>query len=80
MVSDGFCRLSEYPREALIGRNCRFLQGPATDPEATRQLRGISELNPHFKAYKEIRGNLSWSRTLLDAAQLYENGKGILEL
>jgi PAS domain-containing protein len=39
-LSDGFCRLTEYPREQLVGRNCRFLQGPATDPEAVQLLRG----------------------------------------
>ncbi|KAI9632896.1 uncharacterized protein MKK02DRAFT_41212 [Dioszegia hungarica] len=38
-VSDGFCELSEYPRNRLVGRNCRFLQGPGTDPDAVRVLR-----------------------------------------
>jgi hypothetical protein len=43
-VSDGFCQLSEYPRSTLIGRNCRFLQGPGTDKDAVRLLGGKSHL------------------------------------
>ncbi|WVF72292.1 hypothetical protein IAT40_007105 [Kwoniella sp. CBS 6097] len=38
-ISDAFCRLSEYPRDLLIGRNCRFLQGPETDKAAVGALR-----------------------------------------
>ncbi|WP_308435309.1 PAS domain-containing protein, partial [Sphingomonas glacialis] len=29
-VNDAFCRLSGYAREQIVGRNCRFLQGPDT--------------------------------------------------
>ncbi|WVW86512.1 hypothetical protein I302_108561 [Kwoniella bestiolae CBS 10118] len=38
-ISDGFCRLSEYSRDLLIGRNCRFLQGPQTDKGSVQALR-----------------------------------------
>ncbi|GEL39930.1 hypothetical protein MEX01_05210 [Methylorubrum extorquens] len=31
-VNDSFCRLTGYSREEIVGRNCRFLQGPDTDP------------------------------------------------
>jgi diguanylate cyclase (GGDEF)-like protein/PAS domain S-box-containing protein len=34
----GFERLSGYPAEEILGRNCRFLQGPGTDPAAARAL------------------------------------------
>ncbi len=81
MVSDGFCRFSEYPRETLIGRNCRFLQGPATDPEAVRLLRGKRSfmLRVTFADLSVGRGRPNGSRTLLNAAQLYANGQGFLE-
>ncbi|KAK8844521.1 hypothetical protein IAR55_006367 [Kwoniella newhampshirensis] len=43
LISDGFCRLSEYPRSLLIGRNCRFLQGPETDKSTVQALRAAIE-------------------------------------
>ena len=38
-VNDAFCRLTGYEREEIIGRNCRFLAGPATEPEGQQALR-----------------------------------------
>jgi diguanylate cyclase (GGDEF)-like protein/PAS domain S-box-containing protein len=37
-VNEAFERLTGLPREALLGRNCRFLQGPGTDPGAVRRM------------------------------------------
>jgi len=34
-----FERLTGYTLSEIVGRNCRFLQGEGTDPEATRQMR-----------------------------------------
>lgn len=43
-ASDGFCKLSGYKRQDVVGRNCRFLQGPGTDQAAVDIIRqGISE-------------------------------------
>ncbi|KAK4125593.1 hypothetical protein N657DRAFT_591233, partial [Parathielavia appendiculata] len=42
-ASDGFLAMSGYQRRDIIGKNCRILQGFATDPEAaTRLSRAIS--------------------------------------
>ena len=42
--SDGFCRLSGYKRHEVLGRNCRFLQGPGTDQKAVDLIRkGVEE-------------------------------------
>lgn len=38
-ASDSFLELTEYSREEILGRNCRFLQGPETDPETVRKIR-----------------------------------------
>ncbi|KAH9618841.1 hypothetical protein KSS87_010143 [Heliosperma pusillum] len=38
-ASDSFLELTEYCREEILGRNCRFLQGPETDPETVRKIR-----------------------------------------
>ncbi|MBA9069923.1 PAS domain S-box-containing protein [Methylobacterium sp. RAS18] len=38
-VNDAFCRLTGYDREEIVGRNCRFLQGPGTDPDDVARIR-----------------------------------------
>ena len=67
-VNDSFCRLSGYASEEVIGRNCRFLQGPATDPAAVARIRtavqagnGIEiDLRNHRKD-----GTPFWNRLLI---------------
>ena len=38
-VNDEFCALTGYDRDAVLGSNCRFLQGEATDEASVRKLR-----------------------------------------
>lgn len=38
-ASDAFLDLTEFPREEVLGRNCRFLQGPGTDPGTVQTIR-----------------------------------------
>lgn len=38
-VNEAFLRLTGYRRDEIMGRNCRFLQGPDTDAGAVDQLR-----------------------------------------
>ncbi|TKX80975.1 PAS domain S-box protein [Halorubrum sp. SD626R] len=38
-VNEEFCTLTGYERDAVLGANCRFLQGEATDPETVTRLR-----------------------------------------
>nr|AML76505.1 putative LOV domain-containing protein [Curio rowleyanus] len=38
-ASDSFLELTEYSREEILGRNCRFLQGPETDPSTVKKIR-----------------------------------------
>ena len=35
----GFERLTGYAPHEVVGRNCRFLQGPGSDPDAVREIR-----------------------------------------
>lgn len=38
-VNEGFERVTGYPAAEVLGRNCRFLQGPDTDPSAVAEIR-----------------------------------------
>jgi PAS domain S-box-containing protein len=42
-VSDEFERQTGYTAAETLGRNCRFLQGPATDPAAVQAIRSAIE-------------------------------------
>ncbi|KAJ6611128.1 hypothetical protein B0H10DRAFT_376288 [Mycena sp. CBHHK59/15] len=39
LVSDGFVDMTGYPKAQIIGRNCRFLQGPGTPPASVQRIR-----------------------------------------
>ena len=38
-ANQAFTELTGYPRDEIVGRNCRFLQGPDTDPAAVERMR-----------------------------------------
>jgi PAS domain S-box-containing protein len=38
-VNPSFSRITGYDSDEVVGRNCRFLQGPATDPVAVAAIR-----------------------------------------
>jgi sigma-B regulation protein RsbU (phosphoserine phosphatase) len=38
-ANEAFTRLTGYPQDEVIGRNCRFLQGPDTEPGAVHRIR-----------------------------------------
>lgn len=38
-ASSGFFALTGYPPQEVLGRNCRMLQGPETDPAAVDEIR-----------------------------------------
>ena len=37
--NEAFMQLTGYPKEEILGRNCRFLRGERTEPEQTAMLR-----------------------------------------
>ncbi|MBW3568377.1 MAG: PAS domain-containing protein, partial [Proteobacteria bacterium] len=43
-----FERTTGYPFEQVVGRNCRFLQGPATDPAHVARIRAALQAQEHL--------------------------------
>ncbi|HWG95221.1 MAG TPA: PAS domain-containing protein, partial [Mycobacteriales bacterium] len=46
-VNPAFERTTGYSYEEAVGRNCRFLQGPGTDPAAVARVRELLERREH---------------------------------
>jgi len=42
-ATQGFLNLTGYALDQVLGRNCRFLQGPETDPKAVEKIRNAIE-------------------------------------
>lgn len=74
-VNDGFENLTGYRKDEVVGRNCRFLQGPETDRETVDRIRAavaagqplIVDLMNYRKDGKAFWNRLSL-RPVFDAA------------
>jgi PAS domain S-box-containing protein len=67
-ANDSFCRLTGYTRGEILGRNCRFLQGPATDPAAIARIRhAVANCQPVELDIRNHRkdGEVFWNRLLM---------------
>jgi len=76
-VNDGFVELTGYPREEVLGRNCRFLQGPETKEEPVAELRrGITNAEPVTVELRNYRkdGSMFWNRVSVSPITT-ENGE-----
>jgi len=47
-TNDGFTRLTGYTQEEMLGRTCRILQGPKTDPETVEKIRAALHGDGYF--------------------------------
>lgn len=67
-VNEAFTKITGYSRELAIGFNCRFLQGPDTDPEEVRRIReAIDQGLPYSGELINYRhdGSRFWNRLTL---------------
>jgi PAS domain S-box-containing protein len=67
-ANDAFCRLSGYSREEILGRNCRFLQGPGTDRTSVRRIHDAvaaeRSIEIDIRNYRKD-GDPFWNRLLM---------------
>ena len=67
-ANESFCKLTGYERDEILGRNCRFLQGEATDPADVRAIHDAVEavrpLEIDIRNYRKT-GEPFWNRLLL---------------
>jgi PAS domain S-box-containing protein len=76
--NEAFCKLTGYRPDEIIGRNCRFLRGAQTEPEATAQLReavwqgrtAIVELTNYRKDGSRFRNAVMIAPIFDDAGEL----------
>ena len=83
-VNQEFCRTTGYTREEATGRNCRFLQGPETEPEAIQVIRNTLSKGQdchvkltNYRKNGEMFQNLLSMKPVFDADGIYRYVIGV---
>lgn len=78
-VNDAFEELTGYEADGILGQNCRFLQGPDTDPKTVDDLREHIEAEESYtteiKNYRQD-GSTFWNQ--LDITPIYDDDGTLL--
>lgn len=77
--NDAFCALTGYPVEDVVGRNCRFLSGPATEPWLTEEIRrGVREHRPVLVEILNYKRSGQPFRNAVLVAPIYDERDALL--
>lgn len=78
LANGSFLRLTGYSSEEIIGRNCRFLQGPGTSPAAIAEIRFAlereDEVNVELLNYRKD-GSAFWNQ--LHLSPIHDDDGGL---
>lgn len=76
-ASPGFLKLTGYTQDEVLGRNCRFLQGPDTDPATIKELGKAVRAQIPFSCdiLNYTKSGQAWINRLKLEPILDENGK-----
>ncbi|KAJ5593158.1 hypothetical protein N7537_010062 [Penicillium hordei] len=73
-ASGGFHRTTQYGMDYVLGRNCRFLQGPKTNPNSVRRIReALKAGRHHSELFLNYRRDGSPFMNLLQIAPLCDS-------
>lgn len=68
-----FCELTGYSSEEVVGRNCRFLSGPGTEPSLSEEIRrGVREHRPVLVEILNYKRNGQPFRNAVLVAPIYD--------
>ena len=74
-----FCDLTQYSPEEIVGRNCRFLSGPGTEPWLSDVIRnGVSEHRPVLVEILNYKRDGTPFRNAVLVAPIYDDTDELL--
>ena len=77
--NDAFCDLTGYRVDEVVGRNCRFLSGPATEPWLTEEIRrGVREHRPVLVEILNYKRSGQPFRNAVLVAPIYDEHDALL--
>ncbi|WP_420384623.1 LuxR C-terminal-related transcriptional regulator [Novosphingobium sp.] len=77
--NDAFCQLTGYPADEVLGRNCRFLSGPATEPWLTEEIRrGVRDHRPVIVEILNYKRSGQPFRNAVLVAPIYDERDALL--
>lgn len=77
--NSAFCELTGYPAAEVVGRNCRFLSGPATEPWLSEEIRrGVREHRPVLVEILNYKRDGQPFRNAVLVAPIYDETDALL--